>query len=786
MSATFAIAALLTLKDQFSAPLRGAQNALGGLQERLKGVQGAARRTADALRGVSDATSRWATTSAQIAAVGQLTTGFGMESYIRSAVSVEHRLAALGNTAGMSADELKALDARLTAASRTTNQFKADLLTANEVLIAAGLEWQKALDITPVLGKVATATQATMGDLAQTAFALSSNLKVPVDQMQAAFERLTVAGQSGQFELKDMAREFAKLGASMGALKFTGLENVSRLGAALQIARRGAGDASEAANNLQNFLAKLAAPEVQKNFKKFGIDLPRLIKGARERGLDPFLLTLKAIQKATGGDEFKLGEIFGDMQVQNFIKPMLLYADDYKRLVGEINASNGVLDGNFDRMMSTTIERWKQFRIQLETQPMPWLEELIGKMSEWLKVMNEYPKITAAIAKGLVGLAVAAIALKSVAVVVGGIGAAIGGIGRIKDWLKARKGGAAGQAGGFIDAITGGIQKVWVVNMPGGGLPGAGLPDIGGKGGADKAGGAARTLGARLRSMVAGALMQASLAWQAIAAWGGKVAAVAARAWGAIVSGAAVAGRAILMVGRVMLTTPIGLTLTAIAGAAYLIWRNWDVIGPKLAAVWQTVKSAFDTAWQWISGLPQRMMAIGGQIIDGLLAGLRARWTALKESVSGIASGIADIVRGALGIRSPSRVFAEIGGHLMSGLEIGIQRAAGLPLAAMGAVAGALAAPLAAGAVTMGAVGLPQPQVLAAERPVQWPHAQAPAGGMSAVPIQITVNLNGPASAETAQDVAAAVRREVERALAESARRDALARRAAMIDGGLA
>ena len=39
------------------------------------------------------------------------------------------------------------------------------------------------------------------------------------------------------------------------------------------------------------------------------------------------------------------------------------------------------------------------------------------------------------------------------------------------------------------------------------------------------------------------------------------------------------------MVGRVMLTTPIGLTLTAIAAAAYLVWRHWDVIGPKLAAV---------------------------------------------------------------------------------------------------------------------------------------------------------------------------------------------------------
>lgn len=768
MSVTLSIAALLTLKDQFSAPMRQAQNALGGLNEKLRSVQGTARRVSEAIRGVSDAASRLASTSAQIAAAGQLATGFGLESYARNALDVEHRLAALGNTANMSNGELDEMYDRIKQAARATNQFTSDLLAANEQLIAAGLEWRKALDITPIIGEVATASQAAVGDLARTGYSIHTSMLVPLEKMRTAFERLIVAGQSGQFELKDMAREFDKLGVSMGVLKFTGLENVSRLGAALQIARRGAGDAAEAANNLNNFLVKLAAPEVQKNFAKFGIDLPRLLKTARERGLDPFLVTLKAIQKATGGDEFKLGELFGDMQVQNFIKPMLLYADDYKRLVGEINAANGVLEDNFDRMMNTTAERWKQFRIQLETQPMPWLDDLIGKLSAWLKVMNEYPKATAAIAQGLIGIAAAAIALKGAAVVLGGIGAAIGGIGRLKDWMQARKGagGLAGKAGGLIDAISGRVQKVWVVNMPGGGLPGMGMPDIGGK-----AGGAARGIGSRIRSLIAGVMMQASLAWQVIVAWGGKVAAVASAAWGAIASGAAAAGRAILWLGRAVLLNPIGLALTAIAGAAYLIWRNWDVIGPKLAAVWQAVKEAFSAAWQWISGLPARMAEAGRAILDGLINGIRARWDALKESVTGIASGIAQTVRGVLGIRSPSRVFAEMGGHLMSGLQIGIERAAGLPLAAMRTVAGALAVPMAAGAMAFGAAGAA---------------GAATAGGMPAAPIQITVNLNGPATPEAAQDVAAAVRREVERALAETARRDALARRAALIDGGLA
>ena len=247
-------------------------------------------------------------------------------------------------------------------------------------------------------------------------------------------------------------------------------------------------------------------------------------------------------------------------------------------------------------------------------------------------------------------------------------------------------------------------------------------------------------------------------------------------------------GAAIMAVGRAMLLNPIGLVLTAIAAAAYLIWRNWDVIGPRLAAVWEAVKGAFSTAWQWISAVPGQMLAIGRQIIDGLLAGMRERWAALKEAVSGIGSSISGWVKDKLGIRSPSRVFAEIGGHLMGGLQMGIERAAGLPLAAMRGVAAGLAAPMAAGAVAMSGGGLSQPPVLAAEpiRPPQPASRAAPAAGMAAAPIHITVNLNGPASAETAQDVAAAVRREVERALAEAGRREQLARRAALIDGGMA
>lgn len=58
--------------------------------------------------------------------------------------------------------------------------------------------------------------------------------------------------------------------------------------------------------------------------------------------------------------------------------------------------------------------------------------------------------------------------------------------------------------------------------------------------------------------------------------------------------------RAALFVGRALLLNPIGLAITAIATAAYLLWKNWDTVGPKLTAVWDTIKSAVGAFFDWV------------------------------------------------------------------------------------------------------------------------------------------------------------------------------------------
>lgn len=46
--------------------------------------------------------------------------------------------------------------------------------------------------------------------------------------------------------------------------------------------------------------------------------------------------------------------------------------------------------------------------------------------------------------------------------------------------------------------------------------------------------------------------------------------------------------------------TPLGIALIAIAGAAYLIYKNWDMVGPYFISLWKRIETALISAWNKI------------------------------------------------------------------------------------------------------------------------------------------------------------------------------------------
>ena len=212
----------------------------------------------------------------------------------------------------------------------------------------------------------------------------------------------------------------------------------------------------------------------------------------------------------------------------------------------------------------------------------------------------------------------------------------------------------------------------------------------------------------------------------------------------------AIAG-GVMLLGKAVLFNPIGIAIAAIATAGYLLWRNWDgVVGglkalwADLASVaqaiwgglanffgglWQQIKTAFGggigginsllinwsplelfyKAFAGVMGylgvdLPNKFSEFGGMMMQGLVKGIKNAAGAVKNAVVGAADSSIGWFKDKLGIHSPSRVFASLGGDTMAGLEQGL---AGGESGALKQLAGTAKRLTSAGALAFGITAAP-------------------------------------------------------------------------------
>jgi hypothetical protein len=106
---------------------------------------------------------------------------------------------------------------------------------------------------------VATATDADIGAVAETAAAISEQFKINgIEEFRESLALLVAQGKSGAFELKDAATQYQRLAASAGSFNIgTGVEAVKTLGGLTQIARSATGSPESAATAVENLFTNL-------------------------------------------------------------------------------------------------------------------------------------------------------------------------------------------------------------------------------------------------------------------------------------------------------------------------------------------------------------------------------------------------------------------------------------------------------------------------------------------------------------------------------------------------
>lgn len=99
-------------------------------------------------------------------------------------------------------------------------------------------------------------------------------------------------------------------------------------------------------------------------------------------------------------------------------------------------------------------------------------------------------------------------------------------------------------------------------------------------------------------------------------------------------------GTAILSIGRASLAavfSPLGIALMALAAAAYLIYANWDKVGPFFMQLWERIQTAFSNAWTAMQPTIERLKTAFYTLVDTLaprIAAIGAAFMAAFDQVS--------------------------------------------------------------------------------------------------------------------------------------------------------
>jgi TP901 family phage tail tape measure protein len=579
---------------------------------------------------------------------------------IGSAMTFQDQIKDIAITGEFSKEEEASLSGASRKAALAFNQTTEEVNKGLGVLVAGGIQNAGALErYAPVLAKAATATRASMDDLGAVALTMKDSLGIGEEGLEGALNMLAYAGKKGQFEIRDMAKHLPTLAPAMAALGVTGREAVAEMGAALQIARKGAGSNDEAANNFRNFIQKITAPATVKDFADAGIDLQASMTRLRSEGLTPVQAMLEIITQYMGSkgpeaaaefkqamdikdeaerasalqrlnEAYKLGELFVDMQAMSFIRPAAQNKGEMQDIkqgaldAGDAAPGKGLIDEDYRKRMESFGEQFKQFRRTLSDVGLTVGETLLPPLVEVVSFVQPVIAWFGEWAKGNPGL------LRSVA------------------------GVAAGLLGLKLALLGAGLGLLFLKTP-------------------------FTVMGTAFTLLTGKSLTMGT---------------VLSRAFGIVKFAATGLFRALLM-------NPIGLIVTGIAVAAFLIYKHWEPIKEFFSSLWAKVKGFFSSgigniaktildwsplglfykAFAGVMGylgveLPDSFSKFGSNLINGLVDGVMSRFTAAKDAIVGFGQNIKGWFTATLGINSPSTVFAGFGDNIAQGAALGIGRSA--------------------------------------------------------------------------------------------------------------
>ncbi|MFN3627893.1 MAG: phage tail tape measure protein, partial [Parvibaculum sp.] len=230
--------------------------------------------------------------------------------------------------------------------------------TARSDYTAAGLGFGQQEQILEPTLKAAVAQNASPSTIANSVVSMLQNLGIKEAEIPQALDMMAKGTDLGRFEVEAFAKNLPKLATMYSGTGRQGLPALAELVTAAQVVMTSSGSQDIAANNLDNLIGKLSSPDTVKNFSEAGVDLEEIKKRSTERGTPYMLDVVDEVMRVTGGNEFRIGELFGDKEAKMALAPLINNRELFDQWLGQIrDGSAGMVDGNFNFRETTPAQQ---------------------------------------------------------------------------------------------------------------------------------------------------------------------------------------------------------------------------------------------------------------------------------------------------------------------------------------------------------------------------------------------------------------------------------------------
>ncbi|WP_420065995.1 phage tail tape measure protein [Pectobacterium colocasium] len=597
--------------------------------------------------------------------------GFVMKPIVASVTryaSFEAQLRDISIAHGISSEQEKLMGQQLRQSSQQVNQTPDALLSSAGQLLDRGMSPDQVTDVAEVLGKTSTTSGAALSDLTALSATLDGvfNLK-GAKALEESFSHM-LAGTKQGFSMASMAQYATALAPGFTAMGATGNQALSQLVSSLS-ATKGIDTEANTAARLGSFMNAVGRTDIADSYYNAGVDYNASLKSYMKGGYSQYDAAVQISNRFidSKGSQFQqlwdraskagnvdaqqslmqrygLQEVFRTPKAVNHAMSMKQNWQSYQANQQRMNspAATQTLELDFARQNDTLTARWNRMTTS---------------------VMNIALNVGEALTPVLVSLSDILIPILDQLVtwtaanpeLVRGIVMAVAGFFAFRMALSGAKLG--------MTTLLSPLQSVWggVLQIQRGWqLFNAGLRTTG----------VLQGVGAALNWLVGGAGTLGRMLG------------------GVLRSGLMMAGRAILVLGRLLLTTPIGWIITAIVGVVALIYYYFDPIAAFFKDLGSKIGNAFDVGLEALSNavsggivgitallldwspygvlysifadtvselgiqLPGSLSELGGVIIDSLVKGLVSYFPELKNVLKTIDEFIPDSVKDFLGIGS--------------------------------------------------------------------------------------------------------------------------------------